>query len=56
MEGLMDSGKSIEKNLLVIGGTGFIGYWTVLNGIKLGYKVTVLARRAPKSQHKIINV
>lgn len=56
MEGLMTLDKSIDKKLLVIGGTGFIGYWTVLNAIKCGYKVTVLARRAPKFQQKIINV
>lgn len=30
------------KKLLVLGGTGFLGYYTVLDALKKGYDVTTL--------------
>ena len=45
-----------EKNLLVVGGTGFIGRWVVCGGIKRGYQVSVLSRSLPDSKRIISGV
>ena len=45
-----------EKNLLVVGGTGFIGRWVVYGGIKRGYRVSVLSRSLPEPKNIISGV
>lgn len=45
-----------EKNLLVIGGSGFIGRWVVKEGLNRGYKVTVLSLKSLHNKSKISNV
>jgi nucleoside-diphosphate-sugar epimerase len=52
----MNESQFINKNLLILGGTGFIGSWAVKKGIKNGYKVSVLSRNIPEISEKIKNV
>ena len=45
-----------EKDLLVVGGTGFIGRGVVYGGIKRGYRVSVLSRSLPEPKNIISGV
>jgi nucleoside-diphosphate-sugar epimerase len=56
LESLMIESLPKEKQLLVVGGTGFIGRWVVLSAIRRGYQVYVLARNPPELSKKIDNV
>lgn len=40
-------------NVLLVGGTGFIGYHLALRLIKLGFKVFSLSRKKPKKKGKL---
>jgi nucleoside-diphosphate-sugar epimerase len=44
------------KNLLIIGGTGFIGYHLSKAAIKKGWKVTSLSRKKPKKKRTVAKV
>ena len=50
--------KKIMKrgNVLLVGGTGFIGYHLALRLIKLGFKVFSLSRKKPKKKRQIKNL
>jgi nucleoside-diphosphate-sugar epimerase len=56
MESLVSIPELIEKNLLIVGGTGFIGGWAVKKAIESGYKVTVLARNLPNPKVQKKNI
>ena len=43
-------------NVLLVGGTGFIGYHLALRLIKLGFKVFSLSRKKPKKKRQIKNL
>ena len=45
-----------KKNILIIGGTGFIGYHLAIATLKLGWKVTSISYSKPKKIRKIKNV
>ena len=45
-----------KKNLLVIGGTGFIGYHLILAAKKKGWKVTSVSLKKPKKNRYISGV
>ena len=38
------------KSLLVIGGTGFIGYYIIKEAKKKGYKITSISLNKPKKK------
>ncbi len=48
--------KATDKNLLVVGGTGFIGEWVVRGGLDRNYKVAVLSRTLPEASNRIEGV
>ena len=48
--------QKIKKKILIIGGTGFIGYHLVKKTIKLGWDVTSFSINRPKKNRKIKNV
>ena len=52
----MSGFSSKEKQLLVVGGTGFIGRWIVQRGVENGYQVSVLTRSFPEESNKIDDV
>ena len=45
-----------KNNILIIGGTGFIGYHLAIATLKLGWKVTSISYSKPKKIRKIKNV
>ena len=47
---------SQEKQLLVVGGMGFIGQWVVLSGVKRGYNVYILSRNTQEPLNNAQNV
>lgn len=44
------------KNLLIVGGTGFIGYHTAIKAVELGYNVLILSRKSCPSYRYIPDV
>ncbi len=48
--------KKSKKKLLVIGGTGFIGYHLLKYAIKLGWKCYSISRNQPKKKRKVKKV
>jgi nucleoside-diphosphate-sugar epimerase len=53
---LVEESNSLLKNLLIVGGSGFIGKWVVLEGIKRGYDVTVISSKLVNKDHRVKNV
>ncbi len=45
--------KSSKKNILIIGGTGFIGYHLAKESLKKGWKVTSISTKKPKKIRKL---
>jgi len=52
----MSESLKISKNLLIVGGTGFIGVCAVKKAIKSGYYVSVISRNSIDLSKKIENV
>ena len=47
---------NVKKNLLIVGGGGFIGRNLALNAVKSGYKIVVISLNAPNAEAKIKSV
>lgn len=45
-----------QKNLLIVGGTGFIGSCVAKKALKEGYNITIISKNRPKLSKKIKNV
>ena len=48
--------KKLKNNILIIGGTGFIGYHLAKKCLQLGWKVTSLSLNKPKNFRKLTKV
>ena len=53
---MVEESNSLLKNLLIVGGSGFIGKWVAKEGINRGYKVTVISLNIPNKEQKVDNV
>ena len=49
-------GKMIKPHLLVVGGTGFIGYHLILAAIKKGWRVSSISLHEPKVRRYVNGV
>ena len=49
-------GKMRKPHLLVVGGTGFIGYHLAKNSLKKGWQVTSISSRPPRKKRYLSKV
>ena len=47
---------NFKKNLLIVGGTGFIGYHLAKKSLKKGWHVTSISTKFPKKKRYLSNV
>ena len=48
--------KQSKRNILIVGGTGFIGYHLAKESLKKGWKVTSISTRKPRKIRKLKKV